>query len=374
VTPFEALKDHALIIEHGTILGMIPQNQYLPQAGDTVIDCTGKWVTPGLIDIHVHGANLADTMDGSHEAYETLGRFFARHGVTAYLLTTGAAPNERISTVLRSYAGYTPSPNSARPLGIHLEGPYLGEKNKGAQPVEHLRNPNPQEYIAWFASGIVRLMTIAPELKGSAELIRYGLSCGVEFAVGHSEASYDQMQAAIGYGLRQATHTFNGMNPLHHREPGVVGAVLADHRVYAQVIPDGIHVHPAVVKTLVRAKGVERTILITDSIRAAGLPDGDYELLGHTVHVQDQIARVDSGSLAGSVVTMDAAVRNAMRFCDISLSEAVRMASYTPAESLHLTPLYGQLAPGSRADLAIFDPDLTIHMTLVGGNIAYQKS
>jgi N-acetylglucosamine-6-phosphate deacetylase len=187
-------------------------------------------------------------------------------------------------------------------------------------------------------------------------------------------ATYEEVTTAVGFGLRQATHTFNGMDPLHHREPGVVGAVLSDERIYTQIIPDGVHVHPAVVKLLVKAKGIDKTILITDSIRAAGLEDGDYQLLGQTIKVQSGVARVASGSLAGSTLTMDAAVRNAIEFCGVSLAEAITMASYTPARSLGLYGTKGQLRAGADADLAIFDRTLNVKMTIVGGEVVYQKS
>ena len=196
---------------------------------------------------------------------------------------------------------------------------------------------------------------------------------GIEFAVGHSTASYENMLEAIEKGLRQATHTFNGMDPLHHRNPGVVGAVLSDDRVFAQVIPDGVHVHPAVIKILVKMKGFNRTILITDAIRAAGLGNGQYDLLGQNVIVNNGVARIVSGSLAGSVLTLDQAVKNAVDFCGIPFAEAIQMASLTPAKSLNIHKERGALEPGFRADITLFDQDYSVNTTLVGGKIVYQK-
>jgi len=178
---------------------------------------------------------------------------------------------------------------------------------------------------------------------------------------------------AVGFGLRQATHTFNGMDSLHHRTPGVVGAVLSDGSIYAQIIPDGVHVHPAVVKLLVKAKGIDKTILITDAIRAAGLKDGDYKLLGQTITVKSGIARIASGSLAGSTLTMDAAVRNVIEFCGVSLAEAITMASYAPAQSLGLHGTKGHLRAGADADIVIFDRAMTVKMTIIGGEVVYKK-
>jgi len=373
VTPTRVLENHTLILDGEFISAIIPDEQFKPEKKDHLLDGRGKWITPGLIDIHVHGSNLADAMDPGPETHQTLGSFFASRGVTGYLLTTGTASNEDITAVVEAFQDYVPAEDGAEALGIHLEGPYLCEERKGAQPAIHLRDPEPDRYQSWFKSGKIRLMTVAPELNGAMDLIKFGQKQGVEFAVGHSVASYDLMQEAINSGLRQATHLFNGMNPLHHRRPGVVGAVLSDNRVFAQVITDGVHVHPAVVKTIVKAKGLNRTVLITDAIRAAGLGNGEFDLLGQTVTVKDGVARIASGSLAGSILTMDKAVRNTMAFCDIPFHEAIQMASLTPAKSLNLDNERGALAPGLRADITIFDQDYSVETTIVGGIVVYQK-
>ena len=372
VTPVEILTDHTLVLKRGIIEAIIPKAQYQPNDQDHVIKTDSKWITPGLIDIHVHGSNFADTMDANPDTYQNLNSYFASKGVTAYLLTTGTASESDITKAIDGFVKASPTGGGAVPLGIHLEGPYLCEERKGAQPAIHLRNPKPEEYQKWFDSGVIRLMTIAPELDGAMELIKEGVKQGVEFAVGHSVASYDEMVEAFDAGLRQATHIFNGMNPLHHRQPGVVGAVLADNRTYAQIIADGVHVHPAVVKILVKTKGIDRTILITDAIRAAGLGNGEYDLLGQKVIVKDGVARIASGSLAGSVLTMDQGVRNLMSFCDIPFAEAIRMATLTPARSLNLQNERGALEPGLRADITIFNSDYFIDTTIVGGEVVYQ--
>ncbi len=373
VTPTQVIKNHTLILEDEIISAIIPDQKFIVEKNDHTINIKGKWVTPGLIDIHVHGANYADAMDADPESINTLNQFFASRGVTGYLLTTGTASNSDISAVINCFQEYSPTEDGAVPLGIHLEGPYLCEERKGAQPSIHLRDPEPVYYQRWFESGVIRLMTVAPELEGALALIQTGIKKGVEFAVGHSVASYEVMQEAIERGLRQATHTFNGMNPLHHRRPGVLGAVLSDDRLFAQVIADGVHVHPAVVNALVKAKGINRTILITDSIRAAGMGNGEYDLLGQTVSVKGNVARIASGSLAGSVLTMDQAVRNTMAFCDIPFAQAIQMASLTPAKSLNLHTERGALKPGLRADVTVFSQDYSVETTIVGGNIVYQK-
>ncbi len=373
ITPFNVLDDQALIIEGKTISGIIPARDVRSEEDDRVVDVGGNWIAPGYIDIHVHGGDRADTMDASQEAFDTISKFFARHGVTSFLFTTGSAPNEAIWAVIEAYLDYHPPQDGARPLGIHLEGPYLSEEKKGAQPAAFLRDPEPEQYRKWFDTGVVKLMTIAPERPGALACIQYGRERGVEFAVGHSVATYEQMQGAVDAGLNQATHTFNGMKPLHHREPGVVGAVLADQRIYAQIITDGVHVHPPVVKALVNAKRKERTVLITDAIRAAGLGEGEYDLLGQKVTVADGEARIASGSLAGSILTMDKAVRNTMAFCDLPLEDAVYMAAYAPAESIHVQDQRGHLRPGASADIVILSEDHTVESTFVEGRLVYQK-
>jgi N-acetylglucosamine-6-phosphate deacetylase len=373
ITPIEILTDHVLTFEGDVITAIIPETQFESNDQDLILDLHGKWITPGLIDIHVHGSNYADTMDAGPEIYQVLNSFFASKGVTAYLPTTGTASESDITSAVNGYLEAIPTEGGAVPLGIHLEGPYLCEERKGAQPVDHLRNPDPAEYQKWFDSGVIRLMTVAPELEGALDLIKQGVKQGIEFAVGHSVAGYDVMLEAFDAGLRQATHIFNGMNPLHHRQPGVVGAVLSDDRAFAQIIADGVHVHPAVVKILVKAKGLDRTILITDAIRAAGLGNGEYDLLGQKVIVKDGVARIASGSLAGSVLTMDQGVRNLMSFCDIPFIEAIRMATSTPARALNLQNERGALKAGLRADITIFNSEYSVDATIVGGNVVYQN-
>jgi len=373
ITPFESLSNHCLLIDDDRITTLCPAEDLGDLDVDQKIDVNGGWITPGLIDIHIHGGNYADTMDANKEAFDAIAAFLPKFGVTSFLLTTGTAPDSQINQVIDSYGNYEPPENGAVPLVIHLEGPYLSAKKKGAQPEEFIREPDPNKYRLWFETGFVKLMTVAPEVKGALALIEAGQALGVEFAAGHTVASYEEMKASIDHGLRQATHLFNGMEPLHHRRPGVVGAALTDPRLYAQLIADGIHVHPAVVKLVFDLKKKDRTILITDAIRAAGLGDGKYDLLGQEVHVRNGKARIASGSLAGSVLTMDQALRNVIAFCELSVKDAVYAATFSPAESLHLESKRGQLRPGSRADLVIFDQDLAVVKTIISGNIVYER-
>jgi len=372
VTPLELLDGSNLIIEDGKITAIISDYKPKPGSQDEIIDADGLWATPGLIDIHVHGCNRVDTMDASHQTWRTMGHFFAKHGVTSYLPTTGTAPKEQIQAVIDNLASFCYTGEGAVPLGLHLEGPYLNAARKGAQPEEYLAAPDPHDYRRWFDSGLVKVMTVAPELDGAMELIQYGIEQGVKFAAGHTTASYGQMEQAVENGLDQAAHLYNGMDPLHHRYPGVVGAVLSDERIYAQIIADGVHVHPAVVRLTLKTKGLDRMVLITDAMRAAGLEDGVYDLLGQPVTVKSGEARVTSGSLAGSVLTMDAALRNMIEFCGITLPEAVHMASYVPARALGLQGK-GQLSVGADADITLLNEELTVEKTLVRGTVVFDR-
>jgi N-acetylglucosamine-6-phosphate deacetylase len=267
-----------------------------------------------------------------------------------------------------------PQPNKgAQHLGAHIEGPYLNKEHRGAHPPNQLRKPNPKEYRAWLDTGVVRLITIAPELDGALELFNEGNDRGVKFSIGHSGASYEQVSDYADRGLCQATHVFNGMLGLHHRLPGTVGAVLTDDRIFGQVISDGVHLHPAVVKLIVWCKGKYRTILISDATRATGLRDGDYEAGGLKYVVKQGIARTLEGGLAGSTLTLDVALRNIMSYTGLPFQEVVPMATSVPSEAIGLGGQKGILAPGADADVVIFDQNFIIQYTIISGEIAYKN-
>lgn len=368
ITPFETLTDRDLVIEGGVIAAVAPAGG----AQGDAIDARGLFVAPGLIDVHVHGGDGHDTMDATPEALHSMARFFARHGVTAYYPTTMTAPPDAIRAAVENVRRCPQPADGAQHLGVHVEGPYLSPKHPGAQPVAALRDPDPVEYGGWLASGIVRLITAAPERPGARELIEAGLAAGVEFALGHTDATYEQVIEAASQGVRQATHTFNAMVGLHHREPGTVGGVLTDDRIYAQVIADGVHVHPAAVKVLARAKGPRRTLLITDAMRAAGLPDGQYDLGGQPITVRGGVARTPGGALAGSTATLDAVLRNMMAFAGLTLAAALPMATSAPAEAMGLAGRKGVLAPGADADVILLDAVGHVRLTMVAGRVVYR--
>jgi len=368
ITPQEVLHNQTVIINDQAI-ERIGADSTSPDT--TVIDAQGCYVVPGFIDVHVHGADGHDTMDATTEAIHGMGAFYAKHGVTSYYPTTMTMPAPNIQAALENVENCPQPTNGAQHLGVHVEGPYLNLKYKGAQPPEYFRPPSPAEYGQWLETGVCKLMTVAPEIEGAMEMIRELEAQGVEFAIGHSAATYDEAVKGFDAGVRQVTHTFNGMVGLHHREPGALAAILTDDRVDSQLIADGIHVHPGMIRLLVRAKGAEHVMLITDSIEATGLSDGDYDLGGQMVTVKAGIARIANGALAGSTLTMDQAVRNMVSFTDLPLQKIIGMASAVPARAMKLTNK-GKLVAGCDADVVLLNRELDVMMTIVGGKVVYQ--
>jgi len=369
-TPEATLPNHHLLVEGGKIaaLSSRPFETEAP-----TLNASGYTLIPGLIDIHTHGCDGADTMDATPEAIYTIARFLARHGVTSYLPTTITASAQATRAAIANLRSLPQPTDGAQHLGIHLEGPYLCHEQRGAQPAAHLRNPDPAEYADWLSDSLVRLITLAPELPGAEELIRAATAAGVEIALGHTAADAEIAQNALNLGARQATHVFSGMPAFHHRLLNVLATALTDDRLYAQAIVDGIHIHPEVVRLLVRAKTPRRLILISDSIRAAGLGDGEYDLGGETVRVQNGITRrAYDGGLAGSTLTMDAALRNVMQFAHLALPEALPMATSVPAEAMGWSGRKGVIRPGADADLVLLDKNLNVCLTMVAGRIVYQ--
>ncbi|MEW6287588.1 MAG: N-acetylglucosamine-6-phosphate deacetylase [Chloroflexota bacterium] len=370
LTPEAVLPDHSLLIENGRIASI----SSTPLESDApTLNARGFTVIPGLIDIHTHGGNGADVMDATPEAIYTIARFLARHGVTSYLPTTITASPEATRKAIANLRGLPQPEDGAQHLGVHLEGPYLCHEQRGAQPEAHLRNPDPAEYTDWFEDDLVRLITLAPELEGAEELIRQAIAHGVEIALGHTAADEATARNAINLGVRQATHIFSGMPAFHHRLLNVLAVALTDDRLYAQAIVDGIHIHPDVVRMLTRVKTPRRLILISDSIRAAGLGDGEYDLGGETVRVQNGITRrAYDGGLAGSTLTLDAALRNVMKFSNLSLAEALPMATSVPAEAMGWSGRKGVIRVDADADLVFLDDQFNVCLTMVNGRVVYQ--
>jgi N-acetylglucosamine-6-phosphate deacetylase len=358
-----------LLVESGRIIGV----DSTTEASQT-LDAGGCLILPGFVDLHIHGSAGADVMDATPAALETIARFLASRGVTSFLATTMTAPHAAtLAAVAAVRAHGSDVPGGARILGVHLEGPYLSPKFPGAQQASLIRPPNLGEFEALVTAGPVRMITLAPEVAGAHDLIRAAQARDITVVLGHTDATYAACQTAIELGVSQATHTYNAMRGLHHREPGTLGAVLSDDRLFAQLIADNVHVHPAAMRILARCKGVERTVLITDAIRATGLPPGEYELGGQPVTVQHGECRLADGTLAGSILTLDRALVNFLAASGLAVAQAWAATSRTPARSIGMDGEIGSLAPGARADLVILDEALTVVATVVGGEVVYLR-
>lgn len=330
------------------------------------IDTGGAWLVPGFVDIHVHGGDGASYPSGDLDEARRAARFHLRHGTTttvASLVTSTPADLLRTVGALRELAA------DGTIAGLHLEGPYLAQARCGAHDPALLRAPDPAEMARLLdaAQGHVQQVTVAPELPGALELIAMLTEQGVVAAVGHTDATYEQARAAFDAGATLATHLFNGMRPPHHREPGVVVAALEDDRVTVEVINDGVHLHSAIVRSVFASAGGARVALVTDAMAAAGVGDGRFDLGGQSVEVSDGVARLaGGGSIAGSTLTMDLAVRRAVLHAGISLQDAVRAASLTPASVLGLDRV-GAITPGWRADLVLLDDALRVRRVMRAG-------
>jgi len=374
-TPTEEILHPLLVVEDDRISEVtsrsgkeVPGDAQLVDLGDAVL-------APGFLDIHMHGGAGVDVMRALQSDLPRLGQFLATHGVTGYLPTTVAAPLsatcaalERLADSIEANATANGDSVQARPLGIHLEGPFLSHKRRGVHPPEFLMAPTVEIFdrLCQAARGHVRMVTIAPELPGAMEVIAEAARQQVSVSIGHSDATMSVAQDAVNAGARHATHTFNAMRPLDHRDPGILGEVLSDDRLSADIIADGIHVAPPVVQIFLRAKGAERAVLITDAISATGMPDGTYQLGPIQVEVKNGKCTAN-GSLAGSVLTMDRAVRNVMQFARWNLKDAIRAATLNAARAAGLAGKEGFLASGASADFVVLSPAGEVRKTVIRG-------
>jgi N-acetylglucosamine-6-phosphate deacetylase len=390
LTPNGELETVSLVIEDGNITDV--------HVYDSVDDDL-PLLMPGFIDIHVHGGGGADTMDADEDAFRRIVKTHARHGTTGLLLTTVTESPERIDAVLdvakryiltqsgASYRHTNPSGAGAgaehghhtgefvgaEVLGVHLEGPFIHPDKAGAQRPDKIIHPNRELAERWFSSGIVKLMTLAPERPNAHEVAQLARRHGVLASVGHTTAGYEDVAAAKDSGFRHVTHLCNAMPPLLHRSVGPIGYLVDDNDFTADIICDGIHVAGPMVKMLVRAIGADRLMLITDAIRAADMPDGQYDLGGLNVTVLNGACKLENGTLAGSVLTMSRAVQTVQKLAGISPFAAQTMASTNPARRLQL-PRKGELAKDYDADVVAFDKAGNVMWTMVRGHIVYDST
>jgi N-acetylglucosamine-6-phosphate deacetylase len=372
LSPGSRLENGTISIDKGRIVQIGPAGELgRPPAGQ-MIDATGLLLVPGFIDLQLNGAFGAD-FTANPGAIWPVAAGLPRYGVTSFLPTIITSPLETVRTAQAVLAqGPPPDWQGANPLGLHLEGPFLNPAKKGAHNPVHLRPPSLEAIAGWSPERGVRLVTLAPELPGALALVQALAARGVVVSAGHSMATYAEARAGFEAGIRYGTHLFNAMPALGHREPGLAGALLAQPELTVGLIPDGIHVHPAIVALIWVATGSGRLNLVSDAMAALGMPPGDYNI-GDQQVIVTETARLPDGTLAGSILPPDAALRNLMAFTGCSLETALTTLTTTPARLLGLDHQLGQIASGFTADLVLLNPDLTVAMTIVQGELVYSQ-
>ena len=328
-------------------------------------------VVPGFIDEHIHGAAGADGMDGTVSDISTIANTLVKEGTTAFLVTTMTQSPDNICKALYAVNEYIGGhfDEGAQVLGVHLEGPFISTKHVGGQPLEHVQKVSKNAFDVYdnAAGGNIKIVTLAPEIDGADSLIPYLKEKGIVASLGHTDATFEQVEYAKELGATNITHTFNAQTPLHHRKAGVVGATLLDNELIAELICDTIHVSVPAIKLLVKCKPSDKIVLITDSMRAKYMPDGISELGGQKVVVKDGEARLENGTLAGSVLKMNMAVKNMVEKVGVDFCTAVDYASANPAKSLGIYNERGSIATGKRADFTVLDDKFNVLATFVGG-------
>ncbi|MDR3596000.1 N-acetylglucosamine-6-phosphate deacetylase [Clostridium sp.] len=365
----DKIENGSISIENGRIKEINPSNCY-----DTnILDANGLYVSPGFIDVHIHGAGGCDTMDGTSVSINTIAKTIVKHGTTAFTPTTMTVSIEEIRKSLKSIKEVKEEgSDGAHVLGVHLEGPFISPKAIGAQNPNYILSPSILTYdeIVKDYEDIIVSITLAPEVEGAKELIKYLSSKGIVCSLGHTSATYEEAIEAIECGASHATHLFNAMSPLTHRNPGVVGAIF-DSKITTETISDGVHITYPVLRITYKQKGTDNVLLISDAIMACCMHNGDYSLGGQDVIVNNGEARLKNGALAGSVLTLDKAVRNVYKNSNLPLYEIIKMASYNGAKHCKVDNRKGQIKEGYDADLILFDDNINIKKVLILGKEVY---
>ncbi len=376
ILPDTVLFKSDVLVKEGKIAEVGPDLR-LPR-GAELIDATGHNVSPGFIDIHLHGASGQMFELADESGYAQVAETLARYGVTGFLATLSVMPHETTLDAIRTAVSFSKSLRGAKLLGIHMEGPYLSPEMPGAQLVGAMRTPSTTELEQYLdeAQGLIKVMTLAPELDGALELIPLLRERGVVAAAGHTNATFEQIRLAVQEGLTHMAHTFNAMRGLHHRQPGAVGAALVMDLLTTELICDGHHVAPATVDVVLRCKPRDKVVLITDSVAALGLPEGDHDFLGMPVSVKDGAVRLKhSDNLAGSVLTLNRAIKNLFEwFPKIPLQQFFLMATLNPARTIGIDNSKGQIAVGMDADIVLVDENFEVSLTMLEGQIVYRRA
>ncbi len=369
VTPYRILHGYGVVINEGKIINIDLDKNIDIESMNEVIDGKGQYLSPGFIDIHNHGNSGCDFMDATEESIENISKFHMRNGVTSFLGTIITGSYENMINAAKNMTEY--KDNYSQLLGIHLEGPFFSLSKKGAQPEEYIKETDMFfiKKMIDICGNKLKMISIAPEKEGAIELISYLKNNNITVSMAHSNATYDEAIKGINSGATIATHLYNGMRSFTHREPGIIGASLTDDRVFCEIIYDRIHLHDVAVEIALKMKTKEKLILVSDAMRAAGLNDGTYELGGQSVAVKEGAARLKDGSLAGSTLNLRTAVYNMIKYLDVPICDAVRMASLTPAAAINLNNKKGSIEIGKDADLILFDDDINIKSVAIAGNI-----
>ena len=371
ITPDLLIPDGVVVIEHDKIMRIETKEQKLY---DRLIDFGGNYVTPGFIDLHVHGGGGYNIMHSG--GVEGLSKFLIKGGVTSYLPTTYPTSHESLLKAVRTVCkDLNRFIKGASPLGIHLESPYINPKKCGALNRVHVRPPNIEELkeLQQASGEKIKIVTLAPEVKGALETIEWLSSQSIIPSAGHTDATYVEMLEGIKAGVSYVSHLFNAMRAFHHRGPGVVGAALTNEGVNVELIADGYHLHPATLTMVARAKGPKKVALVSDCIATAGLPEGAYDFGGQKVYVKGRKNILDSGHLAGSTIRLSDAITNMVRLSKLSVREATEMATATPARIIGVSDRKGRIAPGMDADVVVLDRNLSVKFTMIEGNIVYKR-
>jgi N-acetylglucosamine-6-phosphate deacetylase len=374
-TPRYKISPARIILNGKSIVGFGRADLVPIPTGAEQIDASSLIVTPGFIEPHIHGCGGVDVMEGTYDVLNVVSRIVARHGTTSFLATTvSSPPSELTATLERLGALMSRDFDGAQLLGVHLEGPFINRETRGTHKASNIMAPDPQLLQSWAiaSESSIRLLTIAPELDATHETAATASKCGICVAMGHSNATWDEASAAAERGVRYAVHTFNAMRSFAHRDPGIVGAVLSDDRIFAEIIADGIHVHPAAVRLLARSKGPDRVLLVTDAISATDMPDGEYVLGSDRVQVANGVCRDRDGRLAGSTLTQEIALRNYVEWTGCSVQDALLALTENPATALRLHDK-GVIRPGADADLTMMDSNFHVMKTFVAGKLVFQR-
>ncbi|MGE7596041.1 N-acetylglucosamine-6-phosphate deacetylase [Peribacillus frigoritolerans] len=374
----ETYKNGYIKVVDGKIAEVGPVSQYKQDDDAKVITLSLDYqAIPGAIDIHIHGASNSDAMDATHDALSTMAKTLPKEGTTSFLATTMTQSTQAIESALLNAGKYieNQTQENAEIVGVHLEGPFISPARKGAQPEDYIVDPDVTLFKRWqeMAENQIKLVTLAPEQPNGLDLAAHLRGTGVVASIGHSDATYDQIDEAIQAGTTHVTHLYNGMRGLHHREPGVLGAAYLRDELYVELIADGIHCRPEMIKLAYNQITSERMILITDSLRAKWLEKGTYDLGGQPVNVDETKATLSDGTLAGSILKMNDAIKNTMKYTGCSMTDIIKMTAENPAKQLRIFDRKGSIQVGKDADLVILNDRLNVEMTFCRGNLAFKK-